>query len=986
MIDEYQVDMRLPINIDNDEPIIFKLGSTFGYNIGETSADDIWYWDGQDIWLPVSNRSIYAMFKGTLNFIKSGSTFPWVDEVTYETDQYPFPAIGDSLVLHLWPQDYLSLKKIFPEGVLIPKFIVYQNVDRVDVSRQAFSLIAEHADYREYYKSIFTTNDEDEITDIEFRRRVDTWINDSWLEGEGIGIFVSAGDLIGSAKNVPTASTNINNEIRVEHFIPSGVDAATWKRLTVKVINEKGIFFNPSYLIYTTSNIEDERLAYSWNLMSDYVSECITEVQSLLKIQAKLQLQSDEEFTQNPDLDPPPALPEVILTLKETHQIRKVPGIFDPFDDPDTGNWKIQSFLPAGSYQALHTGPGLFGQAIMAQNIGVVERAGRITFIDTDQFYKNIRLPHWLSFDVNTPRGRQRRKRFILGINMETCRRKHFHDLSGNDFLYQYRQRAGSQFEEVYLTYPHTEAWLNHNEDKLRKDFENIQSMGVNSVRIWVFEYFEGLRFTFTEVGTAETGTGSALLEERMRADRGNNLHLHTRLFPDSSNREVPLSAETIHVCNQREFGDIVRGWERRGLEFGILPPSNPLFRTLIDNARIIQNIARNNNIKILWTPWTHYGETKPRIGKSDLIYFSDDKVELAPKRKVDREGNLNVQEWANYYNEQRKFNPPSTMGRLPIEAWIYKNLVSDRTTRNSYIQNALVPFIEEMERSSRGTTLGYDIMNEPDVVWDNSVHEWTTHIKGESIPSHALMTESEKKLVWVTNRPTGPGFSIHRGRVYDENDPAQLPTGWKMTRNEIRIFLSECQEQINQILENVYGRNNDKLILTGVLGTYDEVTFNEMELVKRNFTGSPNLNLSASAMTRYSIANRWSMNFLEGNTNQDGHRIGVHSVNTTPWLQSQNNACLFLEAGDSARSRNRTAQLDAVEELLHSALMNGYAGVFVWNYGNPDRESYGDQNALSEHFGSTEGFEFRPGSRERARPAVQSIKDFQRKFRRLIL
>jgi len=996
MLEDYVVRVNLPINdtASTGDSDSFVLGSTYGYNPGEREEDPVWFWDGQDIWLPPSNSSVQAMFKGTIKFAPSGQDLGIGPETPLPGDE-SYPAIGDALVLQLWPQDFIKLKDLLPEGSPVPKHIVYQNIDRSTLVSRILALIVAHTEYREQYKSIFTTDtDSEEISDEEFRRRANTWVNNEWLNGRGIGVLVNPGDILGDAALVPSPPAGIDPEIRVSHLVPAVADDTTWRRLTLKVQTSEHVPFEFPFLIYNLNGVSSDQMSIQWD-DSNLSNQSTSAIRDRFSFEAKILTQTDTDFASSPDADQPQALPDLVLQLVLSGYSRKVAVFFDSLDGD--GSWRVQGAMPQGEFECSHLPHSLFGQTVSPATFTVWESGGSLTFLEPRDFYYQVRIPHWLDFEV--PAGR--RKRFVLGVNMETCRRVFYHDLSTNDITYRYDLNPATGQEEPVLSL--TTAWMDDstNRAELAKDLQNIKSLGASAVRVWVFEYFEGLRFEFTEPGSASAGTESALIEARKMADRGTHPQLKCRVFPSEHTElnQDPRHArrmETVHVCTGAEFSNLVTDWDGRGIRLRVSPPSNPVFAKLIRNARRLQSLAEAAGLRVLWTLWVHYGETKPSVNKRSLIYFGDDFNATQPTRNQ-AAGTINSGDWHTFYQSGRQPDPPTRprAGRLPIEAWIYHALMRVTQFRQSYLENAVRPFVEAMERSG-SNTLGYDLMNEPDVVWNGCNHSWTRNIGGDNIAWRFVMRTDGGFLVWDNQRPAqripGHYWDSYWDRLVNNADPTQLPTSWKLSEEWIRRFLQESRDTVHQAIMRVHRTRRDKVILCGVLGSVDDETENEMQLIMRD--GHPSLStaanavrldMSASAMTRYAHPPDWAQYDTRS-------RTGAWNVRLTSWLRTQNDVCLFLEAGDEPDDANlghgalRIRQRDTVKEILEQSISLGYGGAFIWHYNNPARTRYGDLNALTEHSTSTEGTPFPRHSTIRYRIAAQELIDFHRRFRRIIL
>jgi hypothetical protein len=177
-----------------------------------------------------------------------------------------------------------------------------------------------------------------------------------------------------------------------------------------------------------------------------------------------------------------------------------------------------------------------------------------------------------------------------------------------------------------------------------------------------------------------------------------------------------------------------------------------------------------------LWTLWTHYSE-----GQNKFLPGID--------------GDIG---WGRFIRESSSSG--SSQGRLPVEAWIFRDLMADPDVRSSYIRNAVEPFVDAMEGAG-GKALGYEVMNEPDIVWDECGHTWTRSIAGLTITP-------------------------------------QIPTHWRLGRSDIRQFVADCADAIRTTL-----RQPDKLVLSSVQGMVDSCTPHELSLLEP--AGMPHVDLA---------------------------------------------------------------------------------------------------------------------------------------------
>ena len=874
MLEDYVVEVNTPVVDDSDGG--FVLGWQYGYNQGPNES--IRYWDGQDIWLRPGQSGLRAAFRGTLRFVNDGDPVHVLPAGAADdlSSAAGFPAIGPALVLSLLPQDFLKLGDLLTEGSAVPKAIVYQNVDKTGAIAAAKVLI-DDPEYREKYKRMLTQeSDEGDISDEVFAERANRWVDTRWAAGLGMGILVRPGALLGEAAVVPAASADYPADAEVVHFVPDG--AAGWNRLTLKVVADEGLYFNPCFLFYLLQGMQDPSLVRPGRDNS-FVAACCNQLEALPVVTITNQLREGWSEAEAPDEQMPPALPDVRLLLVRADSERAVSAIFDPALET---LWRVQSQLFESNHRWRFLGPQLFAQCLPD-----------LPFSDSTPVHPQpppqptlslgVSTTNWLTFTL--PDG-TRQKRFILGANMEACRRKNNHDLSGNDILYtdNYPLAQGEDpSSEVVLSY--SDAWLDAADNRvaLRWDLESLARTGVRAIRVWVFESLEGLHFSFT----------SQLLEERRRAN-----HLTSQFLT-----RVEFDNRVFHVCTRDEFQDL-----KNTLSLRVEPAdeqANALWRRLVANARFLQEEAANVRIdgsaaglRVLWTLFVQYGEGV-----------------IAP-----------ATEWWPFI--QQASVPGSGHGRLPVEAWIYRELfsVSDASFRNSYIDNALKPFVRAMEAAG-GETLGYEVLNEPDILWDDCRHRWTQWIAGPKVPAA----------------------------------PENLPTDWKMTDEALRTFVRDCAEGVRSALSESH--HEDKLVVSSIQTTWGQVPaghsyvdhlHHELDLLRPGSDhlnpANPPLSLSASGITRYATEGDWKA-FTPLSAPAQQVTLPVPGDDH---LRRHGQACLITEAGDTLSAYDCTRQKTTVSEILSAALRRGYAGVFLWHYNDPERAQPAatnarQQNALTE-------------------------------------
>ena len=990
----------------------FRFGTGFGFYIEEASGT-VRFWDGHDVWLPISRPTLFASFKGLLRFVPSGDPILRVPDggTPPGREDLPFVAVGDALVLELWPPDFLRLKSVLPDTTHTPKHIVYQNVDRASAIDRAVALVDSDA-HRDRYLKIFTREGESEPPDAaEFTRRVRTWAEDEWATGQGIGVFVDPGEapvVIGDTAPVPSAAPpGLSEHARVDHGAPSGT--ADWARLTLKVLDNEGRPFSPAFLFYLLQQTEDEALDRKWERTTPFTDEATTATRALPVVQVATDTREDE--SEPLEDEPPPALPSVRLRSKRTDLPQWIAGLYDPFERPETGFWRMQSPLPDGEYDETYDAPQLYAQA-------TTPRRQVVPGATTPGPYWTIVQPTWLPFHVP---GVGHRRRFLLGVNMEVCRQKHFRDLAGNELMFDYyrgsRVAFDGQLQLKYVTSPTgtpsaRRPWMSRGstptpEAQLREDFRAMREMGARAVRVWASEYMEGIRFQFTAPTDEATGRGSLLMNEREDADRGASPDLHSYVFPPTGRRSVPI---TIHACSAMEFSSMRSRWSS-GSPTPVLEvqaESNPRFQELVRNARSLQTWAGEAGLRVLWCLFTHFGEARPEIGHENLIFYAHETRGL-PSR-TNASGQLDASAWRTFYH--RLYTGPAAMmvgGRLSVDAWIYKSMIEPGSFRRSLVTNFVRPFVREME-SLPVKPLGYEIMNESSVLWDSSPTLWTYRIQGNTLKHSKveLIEESGGSLNW--------GVTVNRSEVYD------YTTDWKMSTDNIRAFIGECLDAVKNEVRTAErtvpaAERNQRVFLSGALGTeaqvrpsgpYTDVLPQELVLLRppADHGMSRALDFSASAFSKYarplSDAPRY--------TNLWHYYNGAHGVWSAAVLARKTVAdprggttlignlvhhgrLILVEGGDSNDGRYLgTRQQELIEQMIKTAVLQGLAGVFVWHYHNPLRL----RNPISLNYPLTEnpspsanpepGSFLLTGTNVKARLGVLSIQFWANRLGRLLV
>lgn len=644
--------------VPGEDPLHFNLGRKFGYT---SMAGVVHYWDGQDIWLNPNDDDdvLYAVFGGTLRFFPSGRELP----LNSSEDEYGdgvsatlpcYPAIGDTLLLDLWPEVIVDLGKLLPEGAPIPRTVVYQNIDRPSAILEAKRLVRETPGHEE----MFRTTAEGDLTNLD--TAINAWVENDWVNGRGVGIHTSAGTVIGRAATVAAVHPSDFPSFPVEYPAPTGANPITWRRLTFKVFASDGFFYNPAFLFYLIEYVNNsDWVTRPQATTSALVERFLSQVNQLPVVRVSLNLgeASEDDMSSAPK--------NVRLEYMKEGAARGVTVLFD--HNPHLDNlWRSQSDLFAGNYQL-----NCFGPQFLAGCNGSTTPESRSIGVQADPPVPtdnvNLEPETWMKFDENGNwRPSTGSPRFVLGVNMEAFRRRIFHDLADNEILGL----------PAALDYPTTGAQV----ENLRKDLANIAALGVRVIRVWVFERFEGLRFHFTTPGLSSAGR-SLLQEEKHQVDTSPSLTNHA-----GDLRRITVGEEHLYVCTYDE-------WKLPGgLSSRLAPPdpqdwvvpaaASPTFQQLIRNALLLQSVAVENGLSVLWTLWTHFAEAGafPRAGER----------------------------------------------RTRIESWIYRDSMT--VYRESLIRNA---FQEFMNRTSDNPgVFGYEIMNEADIVWNEVGHSWAQNLR----------------------------------------------------------------------------------------------------------------------------------------------------------------------------------------------------------------------------------------------------------------
>jgi hypothetical protein len=395
MFEDYVVEVFTPIETEAEEHFVY--GWEFGYHQGEADGNSptIQYWDGQDIWLHPDHTRLFAVFKGTLHFVTSwhpihSSTLASEGEDREEMSVEEYPAVGDTLVLKVWPQDFIKLGVLLPEGAPIPKEIIYQNVDRDSVKERVRLLIRGTPGYAE-----------DKLTDADLEELLKTW-----LEGQGSGILVNAGAEIGKAalvSDIPPRPNNIT-DVEIEHSAPEGIDAGTWARLTLKMIEDNHFYFSVCFLYYQVENPKDEAWVRPRRENDLFVSRCCNQIEELPVVRITSQVREGWQSGDEPDENMPPALLDVKLVLRHVDLAQSVLALADPVMDD---LWRVQGRLYEGEHQWRFLGPQLYAECLPSLAFSQPRHLQPQT-PPQPTLSLGVNPDKWLTFDL--PDGRRERR------------------------------------------------------------------------------------------------------------------------------------------------------------------------------------------------------------------------------------------------------------------------------------------------------------------------------------------------------------------------------------------------------------------------------------------------------------------------------------------------------------------------------------------------------------------------------------------------
>lgn len=962
-MEQYQVNIHTS---PFESEVNFIKGAVFGYNIGDVDTERTFYWDGNDYWID-SQHKLKAIFKGTLKFYPKGvNIHPNFDSKDY----YPTPINlqEDSLVLDIWPRDYLKLNEILPEGSPIPKSIVFQNVDKSHCIIAAKNIIDGNKDY---YRHIFKEENENVLPNDEtLSIRINTWLNNSWAIGEGNGVLVDYGNEIGQlSSGRPTYTQNHTNNT----IVPEGANDKSC--LTLKVATIEGIYFNPSFLIYLLTQLENDQFNIIEN--NGFTRNAITEVLALPKIRVFYHTKADIAVPENVPDDAVSAYPDKEVWIQNDTIQSKIPALYDHFAlESKTGYWRMQGFPPPGNFMINCSASFLFRRP----NEEFLEYSGLHVRIVRNESVVSLQIQEpdpwgfinvsnrWLQFGDE--------HKFVLGVNMESLRQQHYHDLSGNTLFVSKNPTSG----QYSITPGYETGWIDSevNRQKLREDFRTLKILGVSCVRIWVFEYLEGIDFNFNDYLNAE----------RKKSDDNQSAYLRTRVFPRLDKDGNPITPpKIVHACDKIQFEDLLVSFKNRltqeGKDNGRLKTSfysTNGIRQSIESAKFILDQAEANGLKILWTLFTHFGEgfsisLGQLVKYSTFIYYSRDVNSQLPNDATDCVPSLMGDHrdwhrlWDDFYKNNTFRNDNYYGGRLPIEAWLYRAVLVDEDLRSSLMTNVVDPFVQECVQYKPNNIFGFELMNESDIIWDETKQSWQTGIKGGVLNYKTI----EK-----------PGNFLEYGNSNRDDNLIDILTNWKLSETEIRHFLSEC---VNTIRRHWSG-----CVTSSVMGQNDHMVFKSLELLRPE---SDNLILDFSSISRYALALNWE-SYFDGQIDLDNdhtfypHRVTDFERNRrviNSFTRIHNSKIMFSEAGDMQLPPGRPfEQRDAVSKALKAAIRLGYAGIFMWHYNDPDRSSESDENNPLTLFREDSNGSVIPPSSIPLRPAALEIRDFVDVYQGILL
>ena len=514
--------------------------------------------------------------------------------------------------------------------------------------------------------------------------------------------------------------------------------------------------------------------------------------------------------------------------------------------------------------------------------------------------------------------------RFILGMNLPTLRRKNGHDLAPNDIRRTMTGDAG--YGRAWLTTPGEET---ARKAAIESDLDNMRAMGIRALRVWVFEQLEGLRFGFTN--PALRFGGQTLLEEVVQRFRR------------------VVDGRPYTAVNAADIQTEFTAWA--GLPDGLraVPiadggADHPT-RIVIENAQWLSNAAGARGMRILWCFFAHYGE-----------------------------GNLHLH-WDQWFAR-----PEVAADELPVDAWVQRAVFANADLRSSVIEHAVRPFIAAVEDRAACPVepLGYEIINEADIPWHGCIHGWSTDIDNYGNASYLLSdTEAHAFLSAVATevRARAPARRLltvsQQGTYYGL--PPTTGGGRLSEEDEINYHLAQTAAERTRLAQRRRA---------GVTEYMDGVR-TELRLFDPLRS-----QLSCNAISKYFRAppeyGSWywrRSSYLPDlrNTALDSLLGGARMI--------------ISEAGGTSDMPDLHRESDCdthalmAREIPRRAMRRGFAGVFLWQYGNPERTTDAtDPHAYVERAAQSPRHNHASPLFAGARPAANQIAAFSATYDRFLL
>jgi phosphatidylserine/phosphatidylglycerophosphate/cardiolipin synthase-like enzyme len=230
----HSLNLTLPFPAPAAGATVFAIGRVFGDPATGTDGLDVWVDDsattsydppdGDTLTLPVA--TLLACTHGWLRFVPAGQQVPGLTDRT----NAPLQVAADALVLGAWPtlRDNLELmvtlgSVLVPDvaagkgGRPAPEYFIYENVDTATLGPYIDALIAE-------------ARPEPPASDAERAAMAAAFLDGS------LQILARAGRVIGQAKTGAPAGVT-----------PPAGAGASWKRLTLRVVDRLGQLFDPGW-------------------------------------------------------------------------------------------------------------------------------------------------------------------------------------------------------------------------------------------------------------------------------------------------------------------------------------------------------------------------------------------------------------------------------------------------------------------------------------------------------------------------------------------------------------------------------------------------------------------------------------------------------------------------------------------------------------------------------------------------------------------